>query len=168
MSSQLPRTRYSLSIALLACLVSHSVMAATLPGDQDLIRERQNRLLEDQQRRLEQLKELPGKEAMPEAPAAPVDSRCFPIQTIELQGAEHLPVTQRERLLKPYTNQCLGVSQLNALLKQHEIAEGRTDEMRARKQVPIDIDIVIYDGEILRPNDYNQAFFQKGWKEIRN
>ena len=117
MSSQLPRTRYSLSIALLACLVSHSVMAATLPGDQDLIRERQNRLLEDQQRRLEQLKELPGKEARPEAPAAPVDSRCFPIQTIELQGAEHLPVTQRERLLKPYTNQCLGVSQLNALLK---------------------------------------------------
>lgn len=61
-------------------------MAATLPGDQDLIRDRQNRLLEDQQRRLEQLKELPGKEARPEAPAAPVDSRCFPIQTIELQG----------------------------------------------------------------------------------
>ena len=117
MSSQLPRTRYSLSIALLACLVSHSVMAATLPGDQDLIRERQNRLLEDQQRRLEQLKELPGKEARPEAPAAPVDSRCFPIKTIELQGAEHLPAPERERLLKPYTDQCLGVSQLNALLK---------------------------------------------------
>lgn len=93
-------------------------MAATLPGDQDLIRERQNRLLEDQQRRLEQLKELPGKEARPEAPAAPVDSRCFPIQTIELQGAEHLPVTQRERLLKPYTNQCLSVSQLQQRLAQ--------------------------------------------------
>jgi len=92
-------------------------MAATLPGDQDLIRDRQNRLLEDQQRRLEQLKELPGKEARPEAPAAPVDSRCFPIQTIELQGADHLPAPERERLLKPYTGQCLGVSQLNALLK---------------------------------------------------
>lgn len=82
MNSQPPRTRYSLSIALLVCLASPSVMAATLPGDQDLIRDRQNRLLEDQQRRLEQLKELPGKEARPEAPAAPVDSRCFPIQTI--------------------------------------------------------------------------------------
>ncbi|MDY3881679.1 MAG: 2-amino-4-hydroxy-6-hydroxymethyldihydropteridine diphosphokinase [Sodaliphilus sp.] len=62
----------------------------------------------------------------------------------------------------------VSLEQLNALLKQHEIAEGRTEEMRARKQVPIDIDIVIYDGEILRPNDYNQAFFQKGWKEIGN
>ncbi|MCK3841265.1 MULTISPECIES: ShlB/FhaC/HecB family hemolysin secretion/activation protein [Pseudomonas] len=117
MSASLPRTRYLLSIALLACLASHCVMAATLPGDQDLIRERQNRLLEDQQRRLEQLKELPGKEARPEAPAAPVDSRCFPIQTIELQGADHLPAAERERLLKPYTGQCLGVAQLNALLK---------------------------------------------------
>ncbi len=117
MSASLPRTRYSLSIALLACLASHSVLAATLPGDQDLIRERQNRLLEDQQRRLEQLKELPGKAARPEAPAAPVDSRCFPIQTIELQGADHLPVAERERLLKPYAGQCLGVAQLNALLK---------------------------------------------------
>ncbi|MBY8970185.1 ShlB/FhaC/HecB family hemolysin secretion/activation protein [Pseudomonas sp. P867] len=117
MSASLPRTRYSLSIALLACLASHCVMAATLPGDQDLIRERQNRLLEDQQRRLEQLKELPGKAARPEAPAAPVDSRCFPIQTIELQGADHLPAAERERLLKPYAGQCLGVAQLNALLK---------------------------------------------------
>ncbi|RMT66084.1 hypothetical protein ALP29_03067 [Pseudomonas syringae pv. avii] len=117
MPASLPRTRYSLSIALLACLASHCVMAATLPGDQDLIRERQNRLLEDQQRRLEQLKELPGKEARPEAPAAPVDRRCFPIQTIELQGADHLPAAERERLLKPYTGQCLGVAQLNALLK---------------------------------------------------
>ena len=77
MSPLLPRTRYSLGIHLLA---SHSVMAANLPGDQDLIRDRQNRLLEEQQRRLEQLKDLPGKEAKPEAPVTPVDSRCFPIQ----------------------------------------------------------------------------------------
>ena len=31
------------------------------PGVQDLIRDRQNRLLEEQQRRLEELKDLPGK-----------------------------------------------------------------------------------------------------------
>ncbi|WP_256677370.1 ShlB/FhaC/HecB family hemolysin secretion/activation protein [Pseudomonas sp. L13] len=94
-------------------------MAASIaaPGDQDLIRDRQNRLLEEQQRRIEQLKELPGKEARPQAPTAPVDSRCFRIQTIELQGADHLPVADRERLLKRYVDQCLGVSQLNMLLK---------------------------------------------------
>lgn len=63
MSPLLPRTRYSLGIFLLACLASYSVLATPLPGDQDLIRERQNRLLEEQQRRLEQLKELPGKQS---------------------------------------------------------------------------------------------------------
>ena len=117
MSPLLPRTRYSLGILLLACLASHSVMAANLPGDQDLIRDRQNRLLKEQQRRLEQLKELPGKEVKPEALATPVDSRCFPIQNIELKGADSLPAPDRERLLKPYIGECSGVSQLNALLK---------------------------------------------------
>ena len=117
MLPSLPRTRYSLGVFLLACLASHSVLGAPLPGDQDLIRERQNRLLDEQQRRLEQLKELPGKEAKPQAPATPVDSRCFPIRDIELKGADSLAAPDRERLLKPYMGQCLGVSQLNALLK---------------------------------------------------
>ena len=71
MNSQPPRTRYSLSIALLVCLASPSVMAATLPGDQDLIRDRQNRLLEEQQRRLQELQDLPGKADKPQAPATP-------------------------------------------------------------------------------------------------
>lgn len=78
--------------------------------------------------------------------------------------ALHGDSTYLNAVAQGYTD--VPLEQLNALLKQHEIAEGRTDEMRARKRVPIDIDIVIYDGEILRPNDYNQAFFQKGWKEI--
>ena len=91
--------------------------AATTPGDTDLIRERQDRLLEEQRRRLEQLKDLPGKPAAPEAPAAPVDTRCFPIKTIELKGADALSEGERQRLLKPYINQCLGVPQLNQLLK---------------------------------------------------
>ena len=91
--------------------------AATTPGDTDLIRERQDRLLEEQRRRLEQLKDLPGKPAAPQAPAAPVDTRCFPIKTIELKGADALSEGERQRLLKPYINQCLGVPQLNQLLK---------------------------------------------------
>ncbi|ROM72176.1 ShlB family hemolysin secretion/activation protein [Pseudomonas brassicacearum] len=91
--------------------------AATTPGDTDLIRERQDRLLEEQRRRLEQLKDLPGKSAAPQAPAAPVDTRCFPIKTIELKGADALSEGERQRLLKPYINQCLGVPQLNQLLK---------------------------------------------------
>ena len=113
----LPRTRYLLCLSLLCLLAQNNVYAASNPGDQELIRDRQNRLLEEQHRRLEELKELPGKEAVPTAPSAPVDTRCFPIKDIELKGADSLSASERERLLKPYIGQCLGVSQLNELLK---------------------------------------------------
>ncbi len=112
----LPWTRL-LGVCLLTFFTLNSAFAAPTPGDQDLIRDRQNRLLEEQQRRLEELKDLPGKAAKPEAPTAPADTRCFPIKDIELKGADSLPASERERLLKPYVGQCLGVSQLNDLLK---------------------------------------------------
>ena len=128
MSLLLPRTRYLLCTFLLACLSLNSAFAAPTPGDQDLIRDRQNRLLEEQRRRLDELQDLPGKEAKPQAPAVPADTRCFPIKDIELKGADSLSATDRARLLKPYRGQCLGVSQLNELLKvitDYYIAKGR-------------------------------------------
>ncbi|MPR03095.1 ShlB/FhaC/HecB family hemolysin secretion/activation protein [Pseudomonas sp. MAFF 212408] len=128
MPSLLPRIRTALCTLTLACLSLNTAAAAPTPGDQDLIRDRQNRLLEEQQRRLEELKDLPGKEAKPQAPATPADTRCFPIKDVQLQGADSLPATDRERLLKPYIGQCLGVSQLNELLKNitdYYIAKGR-------------------------------------------
>lgn len=103
-------------------------MAAPTPGDQDLIRDRQNRLLEEQRRRLDELQDLPGKASKPQAPALPADTRCFPIQDIELKGADSLSAADRTRLLKPYVGQCLGVAQLNQLLKvitDHYITKGR-------------------------------------------
>ena len=117
MSLLLPRTRLLLCTFMLAYLGLNSATAAPTPGDQDLIRDRQNRLLEEQRRRLEELKDLPGKEARPTAPATPADTRCFPIKDIELKGADSLSADDRAGLLKPYTGQCLGVSQLNELLK---------------------------------------------------
>jgi len=128
MSLLLPRTRYFLCTFLLAYLSLNSAMAAPTPGDQDLIRDRQNRLLEEQRRRLEELQDLPGKEAKPQAPATPVDTRCFPIKDIELKGVDSLSGADRTRLLKPYIGQCLGVAQLNELLKvitDYYIAKGR-------------------------------------------
>ncbi|MBI6621513.1 ShlB/FhaC/HecB family hemolysin secretion/activation protein, partial [Pseudomonas corrugata] len=106
-----------LVVASLYFLAMDIAVAAPTPGDTDLIRERQDRLLEEQRRRLEQLKELPGKPATPQAPVAPTDNRCFPIKTIELKGADALSERERQRLLAPYINQCLGVPQLNELLK---------------------------------------------------
>ncbi|UVM19293.1 ShlB/FhaC/HecB family hemolysin secretion/activation protein [Pseudomonas sp. B21-023] len=90
---------------------------AVSPGDQDLIRERQNRLLEEQQRRLEDLRNLPGESAQPTQQQRPEDTRCFDIHTIELKGADSLSAADRDSLLKPFIDQCLGVTQLNALLK---------------------------------------------------
>ncbi|MEE1887405.1 ShlB/FhaC/HecB family hemolysin secretion/activation protein [Pseudomonas carassii] len=90
---------------------------AVSPGDQELIRDRQDRLLQEQQRRLEELRNLPGESARPAEQPRPEDTRCFTIHTIELKGADSLSVADRDRLLKPFIDQCLGVTQLNALLK---------------------------------------------------
>ncbi|MBS9760741.1 hypothetical protein [Pseudomonas mosselii] len=40
------------------------------PGDRDLIRDRQENLLQEQRKRLEELQQLPGRQA-PQAPAQP-------------------------------------------------------------------------------------------------
>lgn len=87
------------------------------PGDRDLIRDRQERLLQEQRKRLQELQSLPGR-AAPQVPAStPEDTRCFTIRHIVLEGAEHLGEREQRRLLEPYEGQCLGVGQLNALLK---------------------------------------------------
>lgn len=117
-----------LCLALLCLSALNPAHAAPTPGETDLIRERQDRLLEEQRRRLEELKELPGKEAQPTQPSAPADTRCFPIKDIELKGADSLSDDEKNRLLKPYIGQCLGVSQLNELLKvitNHYIGKGQ-------------------------------------------
>ncbi|WP_194792077.1 ShlB/FhaC/HecB family hemolysin secretion/activation protein [Pseudomonas sp. UFMG81] len=101
--------------ALCASLFSGTGWAA--PGDQELIRERQNRLLEEQQRRLEELRNLPGKVESPAQRQHPAEPRCFAIGTIELKGADSLSASERAQVLEPFTGQCLGVTQLNELLK---------------------------------------------------
>ncbi|MND30269.1 Hemolysin transporter protein ShlB precursor [compost metagenome] len=109
-------------LAMRLCLVVLGFAAgapafAATPGDQDLIRDRQDRLLLEQQRRLEELRDLPGQETLePSAPAVP-DTRCFPIDTIVIKGADSLSEADREHLVQPWLGQCLGVSQLNAVLK---------------------------------------------------
>lgn len=113
----------------LALPFSIGVLAAPLPtpGDRNLQRERQEQLLREQQKRLEELHQLPGK-GVPEQPEkqAP-DTRCFDIREISLEGAAHLDARSREALLTPYRGRCLGVAQLNALLKaitDHYLARG--------------------------------------------
>lgn len=112
-----PASRVAFYCLLTAMPLASLAAPVPEPGVQDLIRDRQERLLQEQQRRLEELKNLPGKEGAPVASSAPADLRCFTINTIELKGADSLSESERKRLTQPYLGQCLGVSQLNELLK---------------------------------------------------
>lgn len=101
---------------LLFMLVPFVALAQTPPANlpspltQDLIRDRQERLLEEQQQRLQELQQLPGKRAEPTAPPAPEDERCFAIEQIEISGASLLSKADRSAILAPFADSCLGVS----------------------------------------------------------
>lgn len=60
----------------------------------------------------------------------------------------------------------LSYERLNSELKQYEISRGRDDEARKMNIVPIDIDIVIWDDDVLRPSDYAHSFFQRGYRQL--
>lgn len=102
--------------ALLPLLASAAPFQS--PGDRDLIRDRQENLLQEQRKRLEELQQLPGKQA-PQAPVAPAEQgRCFQIRSVELQGATQLSERQRQALVEDYEGKCLQVGELNGLLKR--------------------------------------------------
>lgn len=61
----------------------------------------------------------------------------------------------------------LTVPCLTALCKSLEAAAGRTAADKANGIVPLDIDVVVYDGHLLRDADYNAAHFRRGYEEIR-
>jgi 2-amino-4-hydroxy-6-hydroxymethyldihydropteridine diphosphokinase len=52
--------------------------------------------------------------------------------------------------------------------KQLERSAGRNEETRLRGDVPLDLDIVVSDGEVLRPKDFEQDYFKKGLELIGN
>ncbi|HDY99319.1 MAG TPA: ShlB/FhaC/HecB family hemolysin secretion/activation protein [Pseudomonas sabulinigri] len=96
------------------CVLAH---AQALPGDRDLIRERQERVLEEQRRRLKELQQLPGKpQAQPPAVVTP-EGHCFDIQSIKLSGANLITQAQQDELLTPFLGRCLGSGELNNVLK---------------------------------------------------
>lgn len=56
--------------------------------------------------------------------------------------------------------------EINSEFKKYEISFGRTEDCRRSGLVPIDIDIVLLNNEVLRPMDYNSLFFSIGYNEI--
>jgi len=118
--------RNSPVLLLLVPLVSAAAHGQT-PGDRDLIRERQERVLQEQERRLDELRQLPGN--VPEAIDAPppVDEPCFTIEQISLSGASLISEADKATTLQPFLKQCMGGSQLDHVLKaitNHYVARG--------------------------------------------
>lgn len=54
----------------------------------------------------------------------------------------------------------------NAELKQYELRAGRDETCRLMGLVPIDIDIVVCNDEVLRPFDYSSRFFTIGYRHL--
>ncbi|WP_244613395.1 ShlB/FhaC/HecB family hemolysin secretion/activation protein [Modicisalibacter radicis] len=87
------------------------------PG-QEFIRNDQQRLLEEQQRKLEQIRRLPGERSRPEIPSGESADGCFTITAIRLEGATLLDDATRQALLAPALDTCVTVVGLNDLLRR--------------------------------------------------
>lgn len=60
----------------------------------------------------------------------------------------------------------LSPEQIEKQCKEFEISNGRDCKARAAGDVPLDIDLVIYDDIILRPKDFTREFFKIGYESI--
>lgn len=63
-------------------------------------------------------------------------------------------------------NIAMDLHQLVSKCKLYELEHGRTPESRKRGEVAIDIDIVVWDGSIVRPADFSRDFFQIGFRTL--
>ena len=57
-------------------------------------------------------------------------------------------------------------NEFNLMLKDYEKSSGRTLESKKTGVIPIDLDIVIFNDQIVRPKDFSYDFFQIGYRQI--
>lgn len=92
------------------------------------------------------------------------------ISNIDISDIYQTPDTQGG--LRPYMNavikisSSLDTSDLESIAKDIELSLGRNQEARNRGDVPVDIDLVIFESKILRPRDFNASFFRIGYQKV--
>lgn len=59
------------------------------------------------------------------------------------------------------------LEEAEAFFKRYETVCGRTPEHKVRGIVAIDIDIVMWNNDVLRMRDFSQKYFQRGWQELK-
>lgn len=60
----------------------------------------------------------------------------------------------------------LGFDDLNNRLKKFELDCGRDAESRATGIVPIDLDIVVFNGAVVRPTEFEREYFTIGYRQL--
>lgn len=91
-------------------------------------------------------------------------SECF-----KISATSGIYTTFDEKSGQEYFNEVVrgltadGEARLNSFLKQIELSLGRNLESRKAGIVPIDIDIIIFNGRIVRRQDYSKPYFTKGF-----
>lgn len=60
------------------------------------------------------------------------------------------------------------MEECDRLCKAMELIHGRDAEARKMGNVPLDVDIVIWDGRVIRERDYRQQFFTIGLSQIED
>ncbi len=60
----------------------------------------------------------------------------------------------------------LDIDQIKNLYKTMEKQAGRMPDSKQTGEIPLDIDSVVWNDEIIRPRDWEQSYFQKGLNMI--
>ena len=56
--------------------------------------------------------------------------------------------------------------EIDAAAGLYELNAGRDESARRRGDVPIDIDLMIWNGIVLRPRDMEREYFLRGFREL--
>lgn len=60
----------------------------------------------------------------------------------------------------------MSMADVTDLLKQTEVEAGRDAISRIEGRVELDLDLVVWDGRIVRPKDFARPYFNVGYREL--
>jgi len=90
---------------------------AASPAEQQEIEQRQRALLEEAARQREEVARPLSLPSEPTEQAPQAQGPCFQVNNIHFEGASQLSASQQIRLASPYINSCMGLSHINALIR---------------------------------------------------